>query len=137
MTSETSIDKAREKAWAMEGDNKPKQALNLLMQIAERNPDSWTVQNLILDDIIRIGKQYGYWDEAITACRKRAEEWRFDTRQYEHFVTEEQACILDKDGRYVEATELRANYERQWGSDSRTLLVHAQRFLELEARDKA
>jgi len=138
MTSEKSIDKARERAFKLEGDDKAKQAMSLLMRVAEQNPNSWTVQNLICDDILRIGKQNGYWDEVVLFCRQQAEHRRSDPEGFEYFTVEGRAGILDKEARHIEAIELRADYARKWPLPyGGRMEAYADKLVELGAHDQA
>jgi hypothetical protein len=111
----------------------PQKSLELLMALVEEHERSWSVANLVLDDIIGIAKRYGYWDTAILACQKAQV---LKPHSKEHYVVEERSCNLDREGKHIEAIEVRAAYARQKGKSS-TLDYFADELIKHGAHDKA
>lgn len=76
----------------------------------------------------------GFWDEAIEAC---ALAQKLKPEHQEAYVLEARACGLDKEGKHVEATELRFVKETLHGKWYGTLRYFGERFAELGAHDRA
>ena len=62
MEEEHAVDKLRKEALQIQL-TEPRKALELLMDAAKIYPGAWAVANLILDDIIGIGRANGFWDD--------------------------------------------------------------------------
>jgi tetratricopeptide (TPR) repeat protein len=100
---EKSAETLRDKAVNIERKD-PRAAIGLLITAIKKYPKTWTVVNLVLDDVIRIGTTNGFWDEAIFACQKA----QILKKEYKKsYVIEERACRLEKNGDFYEATLLR------------------------------
>ena len=137
--SDNKANDIRHQALAIEHSN-PRKAINLLVEAIKLYRDTWTVANVILDDVIRIGQANGYWDETIFAC-KMAQELKPEYRK-SYSVTEKESCLL-KDGRPAEALETRLAYDiadfkaRKIGFLSPQLHRYGDRFTELGLHDRA
>lgn len=126
----------RDKAMDLEYSD-PEKALEILKQAARRYPKTLTVGNLVVDDIIRIAVALGNYDDAIEACKlgEKAKDGHPDYQ--EDYRTEAQALRLEKDQRYVEATEIRFQksnkYLETWGS----YWTYGDKFADLGEHDRA
>jgi tetratricopeptide (TPR) repeat protein len=144
MSKEEITESQRNKALSLEKSN-AREAMNLLINIINNYGDTWAVANLVLDDVIRIGKANGFLDEAIFACQKA----QIIKSEYKsHYKIEERACQLEKNGDIFNATELRYRRDiepgpffrgsrEDWIPHYTTLRYYGNVFADLNAHDKA
>lgn len=119
----------QEAMWIQTED--PRMALDLLWAVAKKYPNSSTVRDYVVDDLIMTARLGAFWDDAIEACavaQKAKPSFR------EHYVLEAQAFQLDKEGRHVEATEVRLKGSGGWYGDLR---YFGDEFARLGAHDRA
>lgn len=109
----------------------PRKALDLLWTVARTYPDTSTVTNYVLNDLISKARLAASWDEAIEAC-VLAQKLRPDLR--ESYAIQAQAFQLDKEGWHVEATEVRLKGASGWYGDLRRF---GDEFARLGAHDRA
>ena len=133
MDDEKKATQLRLKALMLERTN-PGEGLEKLKQIAKEYRKSWTVGHLVLDDIIRIARESEKWDDAIEAC-VLGQELRPD--RADGFAAEVEACELDRQGKHIEAAEVRLASTIKQGEKSRTLSWSGATFARLGARDRA
>jgi tetratricopeptide (TPR) repeat protein len=111
MDKEEIAEKLRNQALEIQGTN-PQGALILLQNVMREYKDTYTVINLVCDDVIQLAKHLKQYDEAIEACHESI-ELRPDYR--ESFLDEIKACHLDKQGKQIEATDVRLASARKPG----------------------
>jgi len=133
MNNDDKANELREKAMQMQSTN-PREALDLLIAITEKYTDTWTVANLVLDDIIGIARSNAFWNEAIAAC-SLAQSLKPGYR--EDYALEQEACQLDQMGNHLAATEVRLRKDTRRGKWSGTLSYYADLFVHLEDHDRA
>ncbi|NJN99993.1 MAG: hypothetical protein HC875_40730, partial [Anaerolineales bacterium] len=112
----------------------PLTSINLLKQVIEKFPDTWTAANLVLDDIIDIATSNKLWDEAIEACIK-AESVKPSYKQ--SYMLQAEACRLFKAGKELQAIEVLFKKDTLHGKWSGTICSYGDKFARLGARDKA
>jgi hypothetical protein len=103
MSQDDMANELREEAMRIRA-SEPRNALDLLWEAARKHPDTSTVVNLVIDDLIYTSWLGSFWDDAIEACTL-AQKVRPHLR--ERYALKAQAFQLDKEGRHVEATEMR------------------------------
>jgi uncharacterized protein with von Willebrand factor type A (vWA) domain len=133
MSNDDKANELRGKAMQVQSTN-PRKALDLLVAITEEYSDTWTVANLVLDDIIGIARSNAFWDEAIEAC-SLAQNLKPSYR--EDYALEQQACQLDQQGDHLAATEVRLRKDTRRGKWSGTLGHYGDQFAQLGEHDKA
>lgn len=114
--------------------SEPLRALNLLKQAVRDYPQTLTVNNYVLDSIIRIAISNNLWDEAIEVCnlaQKLKPEYR------DSYSLEAEACRLDKEGKRIEATEIRYKKDTFFGEWFGTVRNYGNKFAQLGDNDKA
>jgi len=112
----------------------PREALDILWEAVKLYPNTSTVTNYVLDSIIRIAEINKYWDEAIEAC-SIAQRLKHDYRK--SYELESQACYLDKEGKRIEALEVRLKKETLHGKWYGTYRDFGDQFVNLGANDRA
>jgi len=105
----------------------PDQAINLLLEAINQYPQTWTVENLALDDLIRIATRHERWDEAIFAAQTAQRLDRFP----ESYAVTEKATKLRREGEPVKALDLECAHGH--GSSR----YFANEYAKLNERDKA
>ncbi len=133
MDDETKATQLRLKALMLERTN-PGEGLAKLKQVVKGFPKSSTVGHLVLDDIIRIAPESGSWRDAIEACA-RGQKLRPD--RADDFAAEAEACELDKQGKHIEATEVRLKSATRQGERGTILRQYGDAFARLGAGDRA
>lgn len=112
----------------------PRLAIEKLWEVVNSFPSDTAVLSVALDALIRISAFNKEWDEAIKACRL-AQQSRPEYRKA--YSLEEQACVLEKEGKVIEATEVRlkiATLHGKWYGDIREF---GDRFAALGKHDRA
>lgn len=114
--------------------SEPERALSILRQAVSDYPQTLTVNNHVLDSIITIAISIKNWDYAIDAC-KIAEKLK--PAYKESYKLEREACKLEKEGKIIEATEIRLKKDSLHGEWYKSLRVYGDKFAELGAHDRA
>lgn len=130
MSEEDRAQRLRDEAMLVQ-TSEPRRALDLLWTAVQQYPRTSTVRDRIIDDIIATARYAGFWDDATRACAL-AERVKPDFR--EHYSAEAKACMLDKEGRHIDATEVRLIKASGWYGD---LLRFGDEFARLGAHDRA
>jgi len=114
--------------------SEPLEALELLKQVVRDYPGTLTVNNYVLDSIIRIAVSNALWDEAIEGCNV-AQSLKPEFKA--SYSLEAEACRLDKMGKRVEATEIRYKKDTLFGEWFGTVRDYGTKFAQLGANDEA
>lgn len=115
-------------------DTDPRKGLDLLWELVSKYPNTHTVQNLALDDIIQHSELHGFWDDAVESCLVAA---RLKPGYADQYRAKAQACRLSGEGRYVEALEVRFKAETKNHIWHGSVHRFADEFAHLGARDRA
>jgi len=112
----------------------PGESLRILKEVIHKYPDTSTVTDNAVADIVSVCVVNRMWDEAIASCAI-AQTIRPD--HAEHYQLEADACRLMKEGREVEATELRLRKDTLYGQWFGTIRDYGDKFHTLGANDRA
>jgi hypothetical protein len=133
MSPEDDAHRLRTRAMEIQSSD-PRESLRLLMEVIHKYPDTLEVTNLVVSDIVSVCVNSRMWDEAIASCAI-AQTIRPDSAEY--YQLEADACRLMKEGREVQATELRLRHDTLSGQWFGTIREYGDKFHALGANDRA
>lgn len=111
--------------------NNPLESLKLLKEIADEYPDTFTVHNYVIPNILILAQSHELWNEAIAICEKAIIFYPSSKSWWE---TEKKAIEFDKLGKKLDGLEIRFSRDPKYSS---AYVRYGNRFLELGANDRA